>query len=443
MTTRRTPFARARRAWSAVWDEPPPADPPLRVWRDWALVGALVPAVVIEGMVRPDLPGRWLQVAAALLLIPTLLWRRTHPLLPVVATTVVTTVVMLVMGRTGDLVTAVFGVVLIYALFRWGSGRNIVVGAGLLAVALGLPWALGHDTGGDALGGASVVAALGATGLAVRFRAAARQRALAQARSQERERIARDMHDVVGHHVSGIAVRAQAGLAQAAARRGRSDGGDGGDPLEAALRVIETEAKDTLVEMRALVRTLREDEPGADGPVTPDPVTPDPVTPDPVTPDPVTPDPVTPDPVTPDPVTPDPVTPGNRPVEHGPQAADVVRLAAGPPSPVIVTVRGEVGGVRADVGAAAYRIAQESVTNARRHAPGRTRVEVALTVGAEVLRLRVWDDGGPPSSPFAPGNGIAGMQVRARELGGDVTAGPEPAGGWAVAAVLPLTGGRS
>ncbi|MFD2795384.1 sensor histidine kinase [Promicromonospora vindobonensis] len=439
MTTRRTPLARARRAWSAVWDEPPPADPPVRVWRDWALVGALVPAVVIEGMVRPDLPGRWLQVAAALVLVPTLLWRRTHPLLPVVATTAVTTVVMLVMGRTGDLVTAVFGVVLIYALFRWGSGRNIVVGAGLLAVALGLPWALGHDTGGDALGGASVVAALGATGLAVRFRAAARHRALAQARSQERERIARDMHDVVGHHVSGIAVRAQAGLAQAAARRGRSDGGaggvrpaggdggdggdgaDGSDPLEAALRVIETEAKDTLVEMRALVRTLREDEPGADGLVIPGAVMPGPVEHGAVERGPG----------------------GHGPVGHGPQAADVVRLAAGPPSPVIVTVRGEVGGVRADVGAAAYRIAQESVTNARRHAPGRTRVEVALTVEAEVLRLRVSDDGVPPSPPFAPGNGIAGMQVRARELGGDVTAGPEPAGGWAVAAVLPLTGGHA
>jgi signal transduction histidine kinase len=420
----------------SVWDEPPPPDPPARVWRDWALVGVVVPALVIEGLVRPDMPWRWLQVAAALVLVPTLLWRRTHPLLPVVATTVVSTALTLVMGSAGDLITAVYGAVLVYAVFRWGSGRQAVVGAGLLLAALGLTWALGNATGADTLGGASVVAMLGASGLAVRFRSSARQRALAQARAQERERIARDMHDIVGHHVSGIAVRAQAGLAQVEARRGRPDGagagdvadfGDDGDPLEAALRVIEGEAKETLVEMRALVRTLREDEQTADGsaraqvPTAPAGLgTSNSASTDTASTD----------------------TASTSTVEPGPRAADVVRLAAGPPSPVIVTVQGEVDGVRPDVGAAAYRIAQESVTNARRHARGRTRVEVALTVEAGAVRLRVSDDGEPPTSPFAPGNGIAGMRARARELGGDVTAGPAPSGGWVVEAVLPLTGGH-
>ncbi|WP_129788910.1 histidine kinase [Promicromonospora panici] len=422
----------------SVWDEPPPSDPPVRVWRDWALVGVVVPALVIEGLVRPELPWRWLQVAAALVLVPTLLWRRTHPLLPVVATTVVSTAVMLATGNAGDLVTAVYGAVLVYALFRWGSGRQVVVGAGLLVASLGLTWVLGHATGADTVGGASVVAMLGASGLAVRFRSTARQRALAQARAQERERIARDMHDIVGHHVSGIAVRAQAGLAQAEARRGRPDGadsgsigdrGDDGDPLEAALRVIEGEAKETLIEMRALVRTLREEEQTADGsagtPRVPAPASPLSTG------------------NTPGTDTADTASASTRTVEPSPRAADVVRLAAGPPSPVVVTVRGEVESVRPDVGAAAYRIAQESVTNARRHARGRTRVDVALTVEAGTLRLRVSDDGEPPTSPFVPGNGIAGMRSRARELGGDVTAGPERSGGWAVEAVLPLTGGHA
>jgi signal transduction histidine kinase len=131
---------------------------------------------------------------------------------------------------------------------------------------------------------------------------------------------------------------------------------------------------------------------------------------------------------------------------------------------VIVTVQGEVGSVRADVGAAAYRIAQESVTNARRHARGVTRIDVGLTVGGGALRLRVCDDGEPLTEPFVPGNGIAGMLVRAQELGGDLTVGPEPpeqpgrpglaeqpehpdpverpdvAGGWVVRAALPLAG---
>ena len=404
----------------SVWDEPPPPDPPVRVWRDWVLVGVVVPALVIEGLVRPDLPWRWLQVAAALVLVPMLLWRRTHPLVPVVGTTVISTAVMLVTGSSGDLITAVYGAVLVYALFRWGSGRDVVVGAGLLVAALGLTWALGNATGADTLGGASVVAMLGASGLAVRFRSAARQRALAQARAQERERIARDMHDIVGHHVSGIAVRAQAGLAQAEARPSRPDRGDiedDGDPLEAALRVIEAEAKDTLVEMRALVRTLREDEQGVDGSADSAGTA-----------------------RARDPVAPTGSSTGTG--EPGPRATDIVRLAAGAPSPVVVMVQGDVESVRTDVGAAAYRIAQESVTNARRHARGRTRVEVALTVDAGALRLRVSDDGEAPTSPFAPGNGITGMRVRARELGGDVIVGPEPSGGWVVEAVLPLTGGH-
>lgn len=422
----------------AVWDEPPPPDPPVRVRRDWVLVGVVVAALLIEGLVRPDLPWRWLQVAAALVLVPTLLWRRTHPLLPVVGTTVVSAAVMLVMGSDGDLVTAVYGAILVYALFRWGSGRQMVLGAGLLTASLGLTWALGHATGADTVGGASVVAMLAASGLAVRFRSTARRRALAQARAQERERIARDLHDVVGHHVSGIAVRAQAGLAQAEARRHRlgssatenSDVGVG-DPLEAALRVVEAEAKETLVEMRTLVRALREDEQGG-AEQGPDRREPDGGGPDRRALD-----------QRADADAEQSVTGsvGCTAVEPGPRAADVVRLAAGPPWPVAVTVRGDVGSVRADVGAAAYRIAQESVTNARRHARGATLVEVVLTAEVAAVRLRVSDDGEPHTAPVAAGNGLTGMLARVRELGGDLTVGPQAPGGWAVEAVLPLAGG--
>lgn len=415
----------------AVWDEPPPPDPPVRVRRDWVVVGVVAAALLIEGLVRPDLPWRWLQVAAALVLVPTLLWRRTHPLLPVVGTTVVSAAVMLVMGSDGDLVTAVYGAILVYALFRWGSGRQMVLGAGLLTASLGLTWALGHATGADTVGGASVVAMLAASGLAVRFRSTARRRALAQARAQERERIARDLHDVVGHHVSGIAVRAQAGLAQAEARRHRlgssatenSDVGVG-DPLEAALRVVEAEAKETLVEMRTLVRALREDEQGG-AEQGPDRRVPDGRALDQRA----------------DAEQRLPGSAGRTAVEPRPRAADVVRLAAGPPWPVAVTVRGDVGSVRADVGAAAYRIAQESVTNARRHARGATLVEVVLTAEVAAVRLRVSDDGEPHTAPVVAGNGLTGMLARARELGGDLTVGPQAAGGWAVEAVLPLAGG--
>src|SRR4051812_19537519 len=67
----------------SVWDEPAPPHPPARVWRDWALVGVLVPLAVVEGVLRPDLPWRVLSVAIVLAVVPTLLWRRTRPLLMV------------------------------------------------------------------------------------------------------------------------------------------------------------------------------------------------------------------------------------------------------------------------------------------------------------------------------------------------------------------------
>jgi signal transduction histidine kinase len=88
---------------------------------------------------------------------------------------------------------------------------------------------------------------------------------------------------------------------------------------------------------------------------------------------------------------------------------------------------------------AAYRILQESITNAIRHA-GRARVTVTLRYGPGVLELLVTDDGRGPDGPAAPGGGqgIVGMRERAELLGGELTAGPRPGGGFQVRARLPL-----
>jgi signal transduction histidine kinase len=93
------------------------------------------------------------------------------------------------------------------------------------------------------------------------------------------------------------------------------------------------------------------------------------------------------------------------------------------------------------VGAAVYRLAQESVTNAVRHARGATRVEVRVTADDRSVHLRVSDDGdvGHARAP-APGYGILGMIERADLLGGRCAAGPDPSGGWTVTAVLPRAG---
>ncbi|WP_051432797.1 hypothetical protein [Promicromonospora kroppenstedtii] len=116
----------------SVWDEPRPADPPARAWWDWVMVGVLVGAAVIEGIARPDVPGRWLQVATVVVLAPTLLWRRAHPLLMVAMAFVASGIPAVLLGRELDLAAGVFQLVLAYALFRWGSGRAMVLGGALI-----------------------------------------------------------------------------------------------------------------------------------------------------------------------------------------------------------------------------------------------------------------------------------------------------------------------
>ena len=93
------------------------------------------------------------------------------------------------------------------------------------------------------------------------------------------------------------------------------------------------------------------------------------------------------------------------------------------------------------VAAAVYRLAQESITNARRHARHATHVTVALTGDGDQVRLTVDDDGSTGAASRAPaGYGLVGMRERATLLGGSFHAGPAADRGWRVEAVLPRTG---
>ena len=93
------------------------------------------------------------------------------------------------------------------------------------------------------------------------------------------------------------------------------------------------------------------------------------------------------------------------------------------------------------VGAALYRIAQESVTNAVRHANNASTVNVQVTHGDDAFQLTVLDNGRATGvETHAAGYGLVGMAERARLLGGTLDAGPAPAGGWLVEAKLPVAG---
>ncbi|MEV5704772.1 sensor histidine kinase [Actinoallomurus sp. NPDC052274] len=370
----------------SVWQEPRPPGPPTRVWRDWALVGALVPAAVLEGVLRPEVPWRVLSLILTVGLVPTLLWRRTRPLLMVaIAFGASGLAALLTSGDPPGLDTLAYIVLLPYALFRWGSGREAATGAAIILIKVVISLISGDMSPGDTVAAFAILFGVMALGGAFRYRAGARMRALDRVKLLERERLARDLHDTVAHHVSAIAIRAQAGLATSPS-----------DPDAAtdALRLIENEASRTLAEMRTIVRALRRDQPAELAP--------------------------------------------------SPHITDLERLASqtrsGPS--VKVEINGDLGDLPPSIAAAIYRLAQESVTNARRHARHATRIEVHVAADDTSVRLRVNDDGDislmrPTTSP---GYGLIGMSERAGLLGGTCEAGPDPERGWTVTAVLPRAG---
>jgi signal transduction histidine kinase len=368
----------------SLWAEPRAADTPERVWRDWVLVGALMVTALLEGVLREDVTWRPFVTIVAVGLAPVLLWRRTHPLVCVVVgfgTGMALGLASLLGGVPSvGLDTMIYVLVLVYALVRWGSGREIVIGLTVVLVAAVFAIATDYTGPAEVIGGFAVLAAAAAGGAAFRYRAESRRRAVDQIRSQERVGLARELHDTVAHHVSAIAVQAQAGRTMAGKRPEAA--------LE-ALSVIEGEASRTLGEMRAMVRVLRD---GA-------------------------------------------------PAEYAPQpgVADLVSLARRDPVPVVdVELAGDLAGLRLQVDAAVYRLAQEALTNALRHARNASRVEIRVVEGAGRLRLRVTDDGQiDPVRPATHGFGLLGMTERVQLLGGTLRAGPAPGGGWAVDAELP------
>jgi signal transduction histidine kinase len=345
----------------------------------------IVVVAATEFVLRPELQWRALSLAMVVGLAPTLLWRRTRPFVAVAVAFVPTILTSLVMTDAPDMYTAVYFLLLPYALLRWGSGREIVGGVAIILGKMGLALGLGQLTVTEAVGGSIVLGASMTLGLAVRFRAGAKGRELEQVRLLERERLARDLHDTVAHHVSAIAVRAQAGLATAPT-----------DPEAAtnALRVIEAEASRALAEMRGMVRVLRHDDRAERAPQ--------------------------------------------------PRVADLEQLRAqaldGPR--VSVAIDGDTADLPPPVQVAIFRLAQESVTNARRHAHRATRIDVRVAADDRAVHLRVSDDGEPVAvrATTSSGYGLAGMAERAGLLGGTCQAGPNPDRGWTVTATLPRAG---
>jgi signal transduction histidine kinase len=292
---------------------------------------------------------------------------------------------------TGDVpfvpVAGVSVLVLVYALFRWGTGSEAAIGSVIVLAGWGVSVTTDFTGASDAIGGLVVLLFAAALGVSVRYRRIVRRQQFERVRFHERDMLARELHDTVAHHVSAIAIQAQAGQVLATS-------GDVGGAAE-ALAVIGEEASRTLTEMRSVVGTLRR---GQD--------------------------------------------PSTMPIPHG--IADIQHLATADEAPgphVEVECRGDLNDLRPGVQAALFRVAQESITNAKRHARHATRVHVQVAGDSENVRLDVSDDGDRVSSgPRPSGYGLAGMEERVTLLGGTLEAGPHPDRGWTVQATIPRTG---
>ena len=369
------------RALAAAWSRPPVNDAPGPKRRDVALLIIAATAAVIEGAARPDLAWPLATTLVTLAIFPMLLWRRTRPLLAVAVMTGTTSAYALVdVFAEPDLNALVSTFVLLtipYALFRWGSGRDRIVGAVIIAVGLVFSSFLGGQPITDIIAGIAFLGGACLIGALRRERVQSRARLLDGIRSREREALARDLHDTVAHHVSAIVIHAQVASVnpQDAAR------------LAGSLSVIEKEAQAVLADMRSLVRTLR------------------------------------------------------APTDYAPTAGldELARLADPGPPPVKVRIDApdEVPGI---VASTLFRLAQEGVTNARRHAVDATTIDVSVTVDTTTARIEVRDDGTAPRTASGDGHGLQGMAERAALLGGEVDAGPDPTGGWTLSASLPLRG---
>ncbi|MGP3913546.1 sensor histidine kinase [Nonomuraea sp. 10N515B] len=354
--------------------------------------------LLVEGLRAPDALGTALVVLAC---VPVAA-RRRWPLAALCAGLAPEAV--LTAAGYGNGVPGVAGLVLLYSV---ASHRGLAMALGGLAASLAA-YSFGAVTGPFRAASwtdhVMVVVVLGAVwgaGRSLRLRrayleelkdrAARLERAHAAdtraARAEERSRIARELHDVVAHHVSVMIVQA------AAARRVlASDQELAGEALSA----IEQTGRMAMAEMRNIVGVLRTDARAELGP-----------------------------------------QPG---VQDLPALVEQMREAG---LPARLLVEGEPRPLPAGVDLAAYRLVQEGLTNSLRHAGAGAKAVVTVQHKPRELDVRVEDDGnGGPDLPMRSGHGLVGIRERVALYGGILNIGPLPGGGFEVRARFPLKDGQ-
>ncbi len=356
---------------------------------------------LLDGMREPN------GLAAALVVVATLpiAFRRRAPLLAVVVSSTAICTHVLIGFPEG--MTPIAALLLSYSVTASSTLRRAIVGLAIIwaaVAALRIADTPGFD--GFAAGvNLSFMSIAWAAGLAVRARRETVEATVREAEgradverqragrmvAEERLRIAQELHDVVAHSMSVIAVQAGVGAHVVDHRP---------DQAKVALEAISETARNTLTELRRLLGVLRDDD-------------------------------------------------GNRSHAPAPGLSDVARLvddvrAAG--VPISLAIVGETHHLSAGVELSAYRIVQEALTNVIKHAGPTTRVDVHVIHTSDATSVEVVDDGrGAAASPHRPGvadqldggHGLLGMRERVDMWGGTLETGPIDGGGYRVRASLP------
>jgi signal transduction histidine kinase len=325
-----------------------------------------------------------------------LAWRRRFPLLGAVGPGLAIAIQSLAGIPLNGVALLIALVVGIYSLARHREPRTAALGGAVvvLLVLLGAP-----PTWSDYVFGVVLVAAPSLAGLAVRSQElrteALQERAFALERerderaraatAEERARIARELHDVVAHHLSVAVLQLVAGL-------DRLEGRGEGAKVRRSLRSAEEACRQALTEMRRLLGVLRPGEDRAE--LSP--------------------------------------SPGLAALD---QLVETVREAG---LPLEVAIEGDPAPLSAGLNLAAYRIVQEALTNALKHSGGGA-TRLALRYRPEAIEIEVVNDGLAPSGGGSgSGRGLLGMRERVALYGGRFEAGPKEDGGFRVWALLPI-----
>ncbi len=365
----------------------------LRVYGDVVLAIVVAGVYVAEVSLEADVHRRGLAVLAALGFAASLLVRRRFPLIPLLAgLAVIELDNTAIKGLAEAGIFLVGFIVALYSAGRWARGRTLIAAVVITAAAIplaaiepGQPVGFGDIAFFIVFFGAPIIA-----GRLFRHRAE-RERVLvdehetrtAEAIADERARIARELHDVVAHAISVIVLQA---------RGGRRMLTEDPDETRTALDAIEHAGEQALAEMRRLLGMLHAaDERAVLAP-----------------------------------------QPGLGRLDE--LAAEVA--AAG--LPVEVRIEGEAVELPPSIDVSAYRIVQEALTNALKHA-GPARATVCVRYGTAALELDIDDDGPGNGNGGGSGHGLVGLRERVGVYGGELEAGANPDGGFRVRARLPLS----